>query len=120
MSATSEKYTARNFYNEVIAANISETVTNFAKAEIEKMDARNAKRVEKNAEKAAELQPVLDQIVDEILTTEPKTATEIGAVLGFSAQKVSPMMKKLVEAGRAKVETVKVKGKRPCNGYTVA
>lgn len=120
MSESVEKYTARNFYNDVIAAEVSEAVTEFAKAELVKMDERNAKRVEKNAEKAAELQPVLDRIVNEILSETPMTATEIGQVIGFSAQRVSPQMKKLVAAGLVVESEVKVKGKRPVKGYVKA
>ena len=46
--------TKRDFYAKVIAAAIDEELTEFAKAEIEKLDKENAKRREKTAAKAAE------------------------------------------------------------------
>ena len=60
--------TKRDFYAKVIAAAIDEELTEFAKAEIEKLDKENAKRREKTAAKAAENQPLLDEIYDNILT----------------------------------------------------
>ena len=117
--STSEKYTARAFYTDVIAAGVSDKVTAFAKAEIEKLDARNAKRVEKLAEKHAEYEPVKDVLVNELLTAEPQTATDLGKHFEFSPQKMTPILKELVEEGKAIVTEIKVKG-RKVNGYAKA
>ena len=120
MTNSAEKYTARKFYTDVIAAAISDEVTAFAEAELVKMDARNEKRKEKLAAKNAELQPVIDQVVNEILSDEPMSATDIGKILGFSAQKTSPLMAKIVAAGNAKIVELKRKGAKPVNGYVKA
>ena len=69
--------TKREFLNAVIALN-DEVTTEFAKAEIEKMDARNASRKDKPSKKSVENEPIKARIA-EVLTDTPQTASEIAS-----------------------------------------
>lgn len=112
-----DKMTKREFYTAIMNGEIDEQVKLFASEELEKMDAANEKR--RNTQKAQENQPLLQQITDEILTEEPKTATDVAAVLGVSVQKASGLLRRLVEDGKAVKVDVKIKGKGTQKGYTL-
>lgn len=128
MMNTNEKtMTTREFYNAVIAHFEGETVNfsdadmiAFADAQIEKLDAANAKRKEKtdkkSLEKAATDAPLLDALAA-ALTDEPKTATDLKDVIGANVQKTSYLLRALVKAERAKSQDVKIKGKGTQKGY---
>ena len=117
--------TNREFYNAVIEANVNEDLTAYATAAIEKLDATNAKRVEKNAEKAvakeAERAPIREAIVA-AMTDEPKTASTLIAEAGveIKPQAIPSLLKALVEAGTIEKVDVKVKGKGTQKGYKLA
>ena len=82
-------------------------------------DAANEKRRNTLSKKAQENLPLLQQITDEILTEEPKTATDVAAVLEVSVQKASGLLRRLVEDGKAVKVDVKIKGKGTQKGYTL-
>ena len=82
------------------------------------MDAVNEKRRNTLSKKAKENEPLLKQITDEILTEEPKTATDVAAVLEVSVQKASGLLRRLVEDGKAAKVDVKIKGKGTQRGYS--
>lgn len=92
----------------------------YALAELEALDKTNAKRRAKNAEKRAEEAPIYDAVAA-VLTDEPKTASDVFA-LGIegipNVQKASSVLRNLVDAERANVQDVKVKGKGTAKGYT--
>ena len=90
----------------------------YAENELAKMDAANEKRRNSVSKKAKENAPLVDRIVNEILGDEPKTATDIAAVMELSVQKVSALCRAAVKEGRAVSEDVKVKGKGTQKGYT--
>lgn len=113
--------TKRDFYNKVIANEITEDVVEFAKAAIVKLDAVNEKRrnTPTKAQKANE--EFVAKLVNEILTDIPKTAVDIAAEFGtMTHQKATAIAKAAVEAGLAKVEDVKVAKKGNQKGYTRA
>ena len=114
-----DKMTKREFYAAVMNGEIDEQVKLFASEELEKMDAANEKRRNTLSKKAQENQPLLRQITDEILTDEPKTATDVAAVLEVSVQKASGLLRRLVEDGLATKVDVKIKGKGTQKGYTL-
>ena len=114
-----DKMTKREFYTAIMNGEIDEQVKLFASEELEKMDAANEKRRNTLSKKAQENQPLLQQITDEILTDEPKTATDVAAVLGVSVQKASGLLRRLVEEGKAVKVDVKIKGKGTQKGYTL-
>ena len=114
-----DKMTKREFYTAIMNGEIDEQVKLFASEELEKMDAANEKRRNTLSKKAQENQPLLQQITDEILTEEPKTATDVAAVLEVSVQKASGLLRRLVEDGKAVKVDVKIKGKGTQKGYTL-
>lgn len=111
-----DKMTKREFYTTIMNGEIDEQVKLFASEELEKMDAANEKRRNTLSKKAQEN---LRQITDEILTEEPKTATDVAAVLEVSVQKASGLLRRLVEDGKAVKVDVKIKGKGTQKGYTL-
>lgn len=114
-----DKMTKREFYTAIMNGEIDEQVKLFASEELEKMDAANEKRRNTLSKKAQENQPLLQQITDEILTEEPKTATDVAAVLEVSVQKASGLLRRLVEDGKAVKVDVKIKGKGKGKGYSL-
>ena len=114
-----DKMTKREFYTAIKNGEIDEQVKLFATEELEKMDAVNEKRRNTLSKKAQENQPLLDKIEREILTEEPKTATDVAAILEVSIQKASGLLRRLVEDGKAAKVDVKIKGKGTQKGYTI-
>ena len=111
--------TQREFFNEIIKANINEEVNEFAIAAIEKLDKANERHKIKRAEKKEEDLPLINA-VKETLTNEPKTAKEIGEIVGVNFQKVTPILTALIGEGFAAGTEIKVKGKGKTNAYIVA
>ena len=114
--------TNREFYNAIINANINDEVTAHAEAALAKLDATNEKRKAnpaKNTKKAEENAPIVAAI-REALTVEAQTASQIGAIVGVSHNKVTPLVKGLVAEGYATVTDIKIPGKGSCKGYSLA
>ena len=111
--------TNREFYAAIAAStNLSDELVEFATAAIAKMDATNEKRKNTPSKAAIANQPLLDRIVDEVLTVEPKTASDVAAVLEISVQKASSLLRHLVAEGKAVSGDVKVPGKGLQKCYT--
>jgi len=112
--------TNRDFYKAVIEAEISDEITAYATAEVEKLDARNEKRrntMTKEQEANAELRA---QIVAYIRENGAKVASEVGAQYAVSTQKASALLKQAVDNGELKSEDIKVKGKGTVKQYAIA
>ena len=62
----------------------------------------------------------VDEIVNTILTSEPKTASDVAAELGVSAQKASALLRSIVANGQATVSDIKVPKKGTQKAYTLA
>lgn len=105
--------TKREFLNAVIALN-DEVTTEFAKAEIEKMDARNANRKDKPSKKSVENEPIKAKIA-EVLTDTPQTASEIASKVEISVQKASALLRQM----ECKVTEVKVPKKGTQKAYSL-
>lgn len=90
--------TNREFFNAVIANEINEDVITHAKSEIEKLDARNAKRSSKPSKRSIENEPIKAEILTHI--GDGMTAKAIGEVMGITTQKVSALCRQLVESGK--------------------
>ncbi len=114
--------TQREFYEAVVNANVSEELTAFATAGIEKLDKTNETRKVKTAEKAAvkeaEKAPIREAIFA-VITTEAKTASDLIAEAGvdIKPQAIPALLKPLVEAGEVIKTDIKVKGKGTVRGY---
>lgn len=112
--------TQREFLNAIVEGQTSTEISEFAAHEIEKMDAANAKRKEKASKKAQENAPIMDRIVAEVLSADPKTATDVAAVLEVSVQKASALLRAIVADGRAVQTEIKVPKKGTQKAYTLA
>ena len=115
-----EKMTKREFMEAIVKFAEEGTVGaeygDFAKEEIEKLDATLARRREKVSAKQAENAPLMDKIY-EMLTDEPMTATVVGEMLEVSTQKASALLRKMVEEGRVAKTDVKIPKKGTQKGY---
>ena len=122
--------TNREFYN-LIAANetLTEEVRNHATEQIAKLDAtaekRKGKVSAKDQAKRDENAAMATHIAETILGTEPKTATDVAAVLTAEAgeevkvQKASYLCRLAVELGLASATEVKIPKKGTQKAYTI-
>lgn len=118
-----EKMTKREFLTAIVElgteGTISSELGDFAEEEIAKLDASLARRKEKVSAKAAENAPLMDKIYEDILKEdEVVTATVVGELMEISTQKASALLRKMVEAGRATAEDVKIPKKGTQKGYS--
>lgn len=113
--------TKREFLNAVIANVEVAEIAEFAKAEIEKMDARNAKRANTPSKTAIANEPIKEAIAQFLDGKDaPMTAKEIGENVEISTQKASALCRQMVESGLLNVTDVKVKGRGNQKGYSKA
>lgn len=112
--------TQREFFENIINGTIGTEEIDHAKAEIEKLNARNAKRAERPSKKAVENEPIKANIADFLNDKDFTIASEIAKALELSTQKVSALCRQMVADGMLAVTDVKVKGKGNQKGYKVA
>lgn len=105
--------TNREFYNAVVANEISEEVIAHAQNALVKLDERNAKRANTPSKTQIANEPIIKAIA-EVLTNEPMLASEIANAVGISTPKASALAKKV---DGVQVTDVKVKGKGTQKGY---
>ena len=117
--------TKREFLNEVIAVidgtsevNVLE-LKEFAKAEIVKLDERNANRSSKPTKTQIENEPIKEKILEVLSTGERMVASAIAERLEISTQKVSALCRQLVESKKLKVEDVKIPKKGKQKAYSI-
>ena len=111
--------TNREFYTAIVNGTLTEDVVAKAHEEIEKLDARNAKRASKPSKKSLENAPIKDSIA-EFLADGSHLASEIAKGLDLSVSKVSALCRQMVGDGILTVEDVKVKGKGTQKSYSLA
>ena len=111
--------TNREFYTAIVNGTLTEDVIAKAHEEIEKLDARNAKRSAKPSKKSLENAPIKESIA-EFLADGSHLASEIAKGLDLSVSKVSALCRQLVGDGILTVEDVKVKGKGTQKSYSLA
>lgn len=117
--------TNRDFYTAIINADLTaifedemaKSVKEHAKAALKKLDETNEKRRNSTSKKAEENLPIMEQIVNEVLSFEPMTASDVGAVVGISHNKATPILKMAVARGLAGVKDIKVAKKGMQKGY---
>ena len=105
--------TNREFYNAVVANEISEEVIAHATNALAKLDERNAKRANTPSKTQIANEPII-KAISEVLTNEPMLASEIANAVGISTPKASALAKKV---DGVQVTDVKVKGKGTQKGY---
>lgn len=109
-----EKFTKRDALNLIINEEITEDVVLWAKTELEKLDAANAKNRERAAKKKEENEPLIAQL-KELLTEEAQPASAFAEATGLSTAKVSYLFRTMDEED---VAVSKIKGKSgKVNGY---
>ena len=117
--------TKREFLNEVIAVidGTSEVdvleLKEFAKAEIVKLDERNANRSAKPTKAQIENKSIKEKILEVLSTEERMVASAIAERLEISTQKASALCRQLVESKKLKVEDVKIPKKGKQKAYMV-
>lgn len=117
--------TKREFLNEVIAVidgtsevNVLE-LKEFAKAEIVKLDERNASRSSKPTKAQIENEPIKEKILEVLSTGERMVASAIAEKIEISTQKASALCRQLVESGKLSVEEVKIPKKGKQKAYRI-
>lgn len=116
--------TQREFFNAVTEGNVTDEVKEFAKVQVEKLNARNEARKNKEtpaAKAKAEADETLRQRIIEVTEAGVNyTAKAIAEVLGDDVkfQKVASVIKPLVENGTFVKGETKIKGKGKVNCYT--
>ena len=111
--------TNREFYTAIVNGTLTEDVIAKAQKEIEKLDARNAKRASKPSKKSLENEPIKASIRG-FLESGSHLASEIASGLNLSVSKVSALCRQMVDDGLLTVEDVKVKGKGTQKSYSLA
>lgn len=117
--------TKREFFNEVIAVIDGTSEVNalelkeFAKAEIVKLDERNASRSSKPTKAQIENEPIKEKILEVLSTGERMVASAIAERLEISTQKASALCRQLVESKKLKVEDVKIPKKGKQKAYMI-
>lgn len=107
--------TTREFFENVITMVEDAEMQEKAKALIDALDRRNAKRAERPSKTAIANEPIKAEIA-KVLTTEPMTASTIAKLVDISTQKASALLRQM----DVKVTDVKVKGKGTQKGYFIA
>lgn len=107
--------TKREFFEMVIANVEVEEMVEFAKAEIEKMNVRNARRSSKPSKKQEENERIKARIL-EILSNEPQSASQVGEKVEISTQKASALLRQIENL---EVSELKIKGKGKVKGYAL-
>lgn len=110
--------TNREFYSQLISLDIAQDLKDFAKNEIEKLNARNDKRKNTPSKTQIENEPLKASIIGAI-GDGSMVASEIASALGISTQKASALCKLLVEENRLSVEDIKVPKKGTLKSYSV-
>ena len=117
--------TTRDFYTTIINADLTailedemaKSIKEHAEAGLRKLDETNEKRRNAPSKKELENLPLMKQVVNEVLSFEPMTASDIGAALGISHNKATPIAKMAVDRGLAGVKDIKVPKKGMQKGY---
>lgn len=112
--------TMKEFMTAVIAANLSDDMTAFAKDAITKIDNKNTKRRTTMTAAQKENAALLDAIVKGMTAGQTVISAEIAQKMGITSQKATALLQNGVKSGILTVADVKVKGKGKVKGYTLA
>lgn len=112
--------TQREFLTAVSNGNINDEVIEMAKAEIEKMDARNEKRKTTPSKTALANEPIKEEIVKTLTERGTLNAADVGALVEITTQKASALLRQLVEDGKVKYKDEHVPRKGNLKFYSIA
>lgn len=112
--------TNREFYTAVVNANISDELTAFATAAIQKLNDKNDKKRETTSPKQAANEEIKTKIL-EVLAAQPERiffAKELADTFATNTQHISALLKQLVDTNQVvKHEKVKDTKKNYVRGY---
>lgn len=111
----------REVLNAIVNGTMNEEIQTWAKSQIDKMDARNAKRTSKPTKKAEVNAPLKDMLLAYLTENDGKfTESDLGKVIESTHNKAGSLVRQLVAEGKVQVEEVKIPkvGKR--KAYFVA
>lgn len=101
--------TTRNYFEAIAAGNVDDAVKEWAKGQIEKLDARNAKRAATPSKTAIANAPLKEALLSYLSENEGKfTEAELGKVIDASHNKAGSLVRQLVAEGKVNVEEVKI------------
>ena len=113
--------TNRQFFEKVVAANVSAELTEFATAAIKKLDDKNENRKAKGTPTQRANAELKVQIFD-YMSENPNrvyTAKELADNFGVVTQKISPLMAQIAATGTIDILDVKDSKKNKVKGYKV-
>lgn len=115
-----EKYTARDFYKEIMATEgVSAKAKDYAKTEIIKLDERNEKRkATKNKDQIAN--ESIEKDILEALKDGAMISPDLAKAIGQTTQKTNGVAGEMVKSGELTKTKVKVKGKGELTQYALA
>lgn len=114
---------AREFHNAILNADVAEELKAYSKAELEKLDARNAKRKNTPTKTQVANEPIKTALYELVAAAPNGLTASVAAEKmgeGVSTQKASALLGQLATAGKLNKSEVKVKGKGKQVLYTVA
>ena len=95
--------TQRNFYENVIAANLSNEMTEFAQSMIDKLDKKNESRRTTKSKNQVANDERKAKILSAMTANTVYTAGIIATDFGISTQRASALLKQLAESGNLEV-----------------
>lgn len=103
--------TNRDFYNAIINSEVSADLKAHAQSELDKLDARNAKRASQPSKTAVANAPLIEAVKAHLANaTEPLCSAEIAEALDMTSNKVAALLKSIeVEVSEKKFNKRKVK-----------
>ena len=110
--------TKRDFLTAIANGTINAEITEYASAELIKMDEANEKRKNKPSKTAVENAPIIEALTN-ALTSDPQTAADLASVVGISTQKASSLLRQIGTSGVAVSTDIKVPKKGTCKGYSL-
>jgi hypothetical protein len=115
-----EKYTARDFYKEIMATDgVSAKAKDYAKTEIIKLDERNEKRKATKSKDQIANESIEKDIL-EALKGGAMTSPDLAKAIGQTTQKTNGVAGEMVKSGELTKTKVKVKGKGELTQYALA
>ena len=110
--------TQREFYTNVIAANINDEMTAFARAAVEKLNKRNTARASKPTKSQQANEIFKTEIIEFLTDKEGYTlCSTIAEHFGVKTQKASGVLVRMVEDGTVESTEVKVPKQGKRKGY---
>ena len=113
--------TRKEFFNAIIAANLKAELSEFAAAELEKMEAQRERAAEhRRTAASSKNEPLKADFISFIIENGATTASDLTARFEISTQKANGIAGSLVKEGRLTKSEIKIPkvGKRVC--YEVA